>query len=325
MGRKKRSANAMNQQQAFPPPPGAGYPPNVYQQHVPMPPGYPGVPPPAFNPYGVPPPIPPPIPSQPNKKAKKIESFLVKKYRPSKHFRCIEAFQRYTKNHRMTDASFTQIDPPNRGATADKKHVYCTRIGGSDLSWGRGVTRDIAIDNACRAAFALVAAHGYTDFDTNEDCLTVEPMTLYQEAPVPVPLPPPPQGVGIPGVPPPMPPVAPPIPVAPALIPQAKVLSDTVAVASAVGGAVESFSVANDAKPAATAPVSLSLDGKRKEASSPSDFSKKIKGGLTLLYDAEKDGEILTMEMRRAKLNKYADSMKKWKETTVTTTAFATN
>jgi NADH dehydrogenase [ubiquinone] 1 alpha subcomplex assembly factor 6 len=281
------------------------------------------VPPPAFNPYGVPPPIPPPIPSQPNKKAKKIESFLVKKYRPSKHFRCIEAFQRYTKNHRMTDASFTQIDPPNRGATADKKHVYCTRIGGSDLSWGRGVTRDIAIDNACRAAFALVAAHGYTDFDTNEDCLTVEPMTLYQEAPVP--LPPPPQGVGIPGVPPPMPPVAPPVPVAPALIPQAKVLSDTVAVASAVGGAVESFSVANDAKPAATAPVSLSLDGKRKEASSPSDFSKKIKGGLTLLYDAEKDGEILTMEMRRAKLNKYADSMKKWKETTVTTTAFATN
>ena len=74
MGRKKRSANAMNQQQAFPPPPGTGYPPNVYQQHVPMP-GYPGVPPPAFNPYGMPPPpVPPPIPSQPNKKAKKTKS-----------------------------------------------------------------------------------------------------------------------------------------------------------------------------------------------------------------------------------------------------------
>lgn len=152
----------------------------------------------------------------------------------------------------------------------------------------------------------------------------LEPMTLYQEAPVPVPLPPPPQGVGIPGVPPPMPPVAPPVPVAPALIPQAKVLSDTVAVPSAVGGAVESF-VANDAKPAATAPISLSLDGKKNEAASPSDFSKKIKGGLTLLYDAEKDGEILTMEMRRAKLSKYADSMKKWKETNATTSTVATN
>eukprot|EP00557_Chaetoceros_sp_GSL56_P008687 CAMPEP_0176496526 /NCGR_PEP_ID=MMETSP0200_2-20121128/11239_1 /TAXON_ID=947934 /ORGANISM="Chaetoceros sp., Strain GSL56" /LENGTH=405 /DNA_ID=CAMNT_0017894481 /DNA_START=141 /DNA_END=1358 /DNA_ORIENTATION=- len=192
-----------------------GLPPPVMP--APVPPMIP--PPPAasssittYPPLPVPPPLAPPtssfaLPNEPARKKldtgaeKKLKSFLVKKYRPEKTFRCIEAFQRYTKTHRMTDATFQQISPPNRGATASAPIMFCARIGGSDLSWGRGKTQDIAIDNACRAAFALVAAHGYTDFDCNEDCLTQEPFELYfAEPPLPpkgpwngaAPVPPPP-------------------------------------------------------------------------------------------------------------------------------------
>lgn len=110
----------------------------------------------------------------------------------------------------MSDATYCQITPPNRGATAQCPSVFSIKIGGSDLSWGRGRNRDIAIDNACRAAFALVAAHGYTDFEVNDDCLTVEPTELYVEAGKGTS-----NGVGLPpvpvGVPPPLPP-GPPVP-----------------------------------------------------------------------------------------------------------------
>jgi len=296
----------------------------------------------------------------PTKKIK-LESFSVKKYRSNSHHRCIDAFQRYTKSHRMTDATFTQISPSNRGATASASIVFSARIGGSDLAWGRGKTRDVAIDNACRAAFALVAAHGYTDFTLNDDCLMTEPMELYVEnknagapplppppmnapplPPVPLPpgvgmgmaglgFPPPPIGLppGIPGMPPPLP-GAPPLPPSMlggagggvTLIPQAKVLSTQLAVASTVGAAASgsnngqgattgNATGATGSSTATTGTLSLSLDGKSNSkkllqtSGSSSSWKKKIKGGLVLFYDAEADGKVISMEERRATSDKY--------------------
>ena len=108
----------------------------------------------------------------------------MKKYRPIVSYRSIDAFARYTKSHRMSDAAYVRLSPAAGYGTPDRPYVVCARIGGQPLSWGRGRTRDSAIDCACRAAFALVAAHGYQDFEMDEDCLTTEP----------VPGPPPPPG-----------------------------------------------------------------------------------------------------------------------------------
>ena len=74
-------------------------------------------------------------------------------------------------------------------ATPDKPHVFSVRISGSDLSWGRGKTRDAAIDAAIRAAFVLVAAHGYNEFDVDEDCMTTEPVHVLIAPPPPPPPP----------------------------------------------------------------------------------------------------------------------------------------
>jgi hypothetical protein len=237
----------------------------------------------------------------------------------------------------MTDASFTQITPTNRGATLSCPIVFSCKIGGSDLSWGRGKTRDVAIDNACRAAFALVAAHGYTDFDCNEDCLTVEPMQLLVESSHnngmgEVPLPPPPLGGVLP--PPPMgmmrsvpPPPLPPQQLGVTLIPQGMSLSNQVAVPSVMKkdmsmGMSMGFSGAGTGEQSGggvrardAMPISLSLDksgdkrGKVDTTFKKTTFEKKIKGGLVLLYDPEADGDgvVVTMEMRRARLGKYRE------------------
>ncbi len=383
MGRKKRPAAAMAQQQqshhqynqyGMPPPHGQGMgmhmgmnmnmPPNVnmppmnmMSQHPPQPHGMMPMPPGApMPPMPVPPVAPPLPPNNPNSNADgksskkpKIESFSVKKYRPNSHFRCIEAFQRYTKSHRMTDATFTQLTPSNRGATASAPFVFAARIGGSDLAWGRGKNRDVAIDNACRAAFALVAAHGYTDFTVNDDCLTTEPMDLYIANQPPPPLPPAPTGgpplppVPMPGVPPPpvgmplppgVPPMpgAPPVPLPPAggvtLIPQAKVLSTELAVPSVLKSGQDGESSGTAGADITTshsvtgtgASLSLSLDvkanAKKKELaatmssmSSGTTWRKKIKGGLVLIYDAEAEGKVVSMEERRAMSAVYKNVM----------------
>ena len=60
------------------------------------------------------------------------------------------------------------------------------RIAGSFLSWGRGKTRDSAIDAAIRAAFALVAAHGYDDYTMTDDCFTEEPVDNFMGGMPPV-------------------------------------------------------------------------------------------------------------------------------------------
>mmetsp|Transcript_897 Transcript_897/g.2265 ORF Transcript_897/g.2265 Transcript_897/m.2265 type:complete len:334 (+) Transcript_897:371-1372(+) len=127
------------------------------------------------------------------------ESFLVKKYRPTKIYSSMEAFVKYTKSHRMLDASYVRW---KTGVTPEKPFVFSTRVGGVDLGWGRGKTREAAMDCACRAAFALVAAHGYNNFPLDEDCL--------MEAPRDPPPPPPPPPVNPPGIP-PLPPGLPPV------------------------------------------------------------------------------------------------------------------
>mmetsp|Transcript_5683 Transcript_5683/g.12905 ORF Transcript_5683/g.12905 Transcript_5683/m.12905 type:complete len:330 (+) Transcript_5683:146-1135(+) len=188
-------------------------------------------PPMAFDQYGRPmmPPPPMPMPQQDmNPVAKRSraadpaleegerQNYPVKKYRPDSYYRSIEAFQRYTKAHRMLDASYVRWT--QGGGTADKPNVFGIRIAGSFLSWGRGKTRDAAIDASIRAAFALVAAHGYDDFTLTEDCFMQEPFDA-PLAPMPPPPPPPPP---LPGGAPPLPPGFPPAPLPPGMPPMFK-------------------------------------------------------------------------------------------------------
>ena len=58
------------------------------------------------------------------------ESYLVKKYRPTKIYTAMEAFVKYTKSHRMLDAAYIRT---KIGVTADKPFVFSTRVGGVDL------------------------------------------------------------------------------------------------------------------------------------------------------------------------------------------------
>jgi len=231
------------------------------------------------------------------------ESYLVKKYRPDFCYRSIECFQRYTKSHRMTDATFMRL-PDNRGGTPEKPFVFCTRIGGSDLSWGRGKTRDAAIDAACRAAFALVAAHGYNDFEIDDDCMVSAPTA--SAPPPPPPPPPPPMPPLPPGMPPPVfgaPPPPPPLPPPPSssqqphLIPQPKQLSSDLAVASTTQAATN------------VKAVNISLGNASSTSSSKPSQKKQLKNGLTLIYNAQDDddggSEEISMEERRAMLPRY--------------------
>jgi NADH dehydrogenase [ubiquinone] 1 alpha subcomplex assembly factor 6 len=75
--------------------------------------------------------MPPPEPqieevtdAPPSKRARdnnEEESYLVKKYRPDSYYRSIEAFVKYTKSHRMFDASYVRWT--EGGETAEKPHV----------------------------------------------------------------------------------------------------------------------------------------------------------------------------------------------------------
>jgi len=261
------------------------------------------------------------------KRPKQVEErYLVKKYRPQQHLAAMEAFLKYTKQHRMTDAAYVRWW---KGMTPDKPFVFSTRVGGQDLGWGRGRTRESAMDAACRAAFSLVSAHGYNNFPVDDDCLTTEPMDVIQQAVVaappplpgmpPPPLPgyhggpsgvlPPPPPPGLP--PPPLPPNAavPPLPATMDLIPQAKALSDSVPVASSLTAlpttsqpTASSFTKA--APPAAS--ISLSLS-----SSSTTTKKKLLKGGLTLVFDANEGQNEMCMEERRALLDRYQKMLHK--------------
>jgi len=215
------------------------------------------------------------------------ESYLVKKYRPTKIYAAMEAFVKYTKSHRMLDASYVRW---KTGVTSEKPFVFSTRVGGVDLGWGRGKTREAAMDCACRAAFALVAAHGYNNFPLDEDCLMqapadplpppppppVNPPGMHQHPPLPPGLPPGsmghhgmpqhhmpplpnglpplPHGLPPPGLPPPPPGHPPPLPSAD-LIPQAKMVSNAAPTASSLSSTLGAN--ASSVLPAPTTQMSL--------------------------------------------------------------------
>lgn len=244
----------------------------------------------------------------------------------------------------MTDAAFTLLQPPGRGATPSSPIVFSIIINGQSLSWGRGKNKDVAIDNACKAAFALVAAHGY-DYELNEDCLTSEPMEILNLAPPPPPPPPPlptnlppPPSMGGPPLPPGLPPPppmgsAPPLPPSAAvLIPQPKAMASTLASASSVGNnntlLPPSINSTNTNVTSSTTSISATTIGTEQRPQQPLSISsstlsqvfkkKKIKDGLTLVYDAEQieesaNGEkviiVRSMEERRSVCARYSKVM----------------
>ncbi|KAL3924762.1 MAG: hypothetical protein SGILL_000844 [Bacillariaceae sp.] len=274
------------------------------------------------------------------------EKYLVKKYRPDKIYTAMDAFVKYTKSHRMLDASYIRF---KTGVTPEKPFVFSTRVGGQDLGWGRGKTREAAMDAACRAAFALVAAHGYNNFPVDDDCMTEPPR---DPLPPPPPPPPPPSGMmgypgglpppphmmppgapGMPPLPPGLPPGLPPPPGAhlqppppqPAsnlmmdLIPQAKMVSEAAPEASSLsmsGGTAINSSLSGVAMaPAVAAPSFVPTESPANASAAGSSDAgdataapkpkKKLKGGLTLVYDGGEDDDEMTMEEARALLPRY--------------------
>lgn len=272
------------------------------------------------------------------KKAKKetAESFLVKKYRADRMYPAMEAFVKYTKSHRMLDASYVRW---TIGVTTEKPFVFSTRVGGVDLGWGKGKTRDLAIDHACRAAFALVAAHGYNSFDLNDDCLLQAPVDLPPPPPPPLPgqmmpgmpmppgvpplpghppgLPPLPGTIGHPPFPthglpppptgmPPLPPGAPPSLPSADLIPQAQIVPESAPTAT-------SLSTGNTGPASDRSMGNLSLSLNQPPSSSGSVKTKtKLKGGMTLVYDPEGEGmNEMSMEEMRAALPRYQKMLRR--------------
>ena len=271
------------------------------------------------------------------------ESFLVKKYRPAKIYAAMEAFVKYTKSHRMLDASYVRW---NRGESTEKPFVFSTRVGGVDLGWGRGKTREAAMDCACRAAFALVAAHGYNNFPLDDDCLMQPPVDLPPPPPPPVPPPPgvvpgiplgyggvmpppgdavnlPPPPVGMPplppGLPPGLPPTGPPPSALPSadLIPQAQIISTSAPTASSLAGVTSLTGTTSPmAVPSEAPTVAIPLVGQVDTSGSTPKAKKKLKGGLTLIYDPEGEGsEELSMEEMRASLPRYQKLLRMTVET----------
>ncbi|GMI18431.1 hypothetical protein TrLO_g5273 [Triparma laevis f. longispina] len=157
--------------------------------------------------------IPPPPPPPPTGGEK--TSFEVKKYRyDASAFRSISDFINYVKNQRMaTDAAF-QIAGPH-GAVAHKTEVWACTLSNEPIGYGRGKSRDHAINNACISSMQILRSPGWQDIVLNDDCCTQQggfsaPVMNAFAPPPPMGMPPPMMG-GIPppfamigGVPPPM-------------------------------------------------------------------------------------------------------------------------
>jgi hypothetical protein len=252
---------------------------------------------------------------------------LVKKYRPDKLYNAMDAFVKYTKSHRMLDAAYIRL---NTGVTPEKPFVFSTRVGGVDLGWGRGKTREAAMDSAAKAAFALVGAHGYKNFTLDDDCLLEAPLDLPPPPPPPMapplpggmppgfPPPPPPGGMQLPpfppgGFPPPPPHGLPPPPLPPGglppppppmasadLIPQPKMVPNHAPVASslsnhnhnAVSSAAAQSSESQSHHQPAASTVSLNFNREASAAAAAASRPKRsqLKGGLTLIFDPGMDG-----------------------------------
>lgn len=239
------------------------------------------------------------------------ESYLVKKYRADKIYPSMEAFVRYTKAHRMLDASYIRWGP---GSTQEKPFVFSVRVGGTDLGWGRGTTREAAMDCACRAAFALVNAHGYKNFTIDEDCLAQAPIDMMPPPPPPPPplpgmggIPPPPPVGGV-LVPPPLPPGAPPVPPPP---PPPAVAQDIIPQPNLPQHAPTATSVNPTAGSAPVLQQPIALTTAAQASSKPlTPQRRKLKSGLTLIFDSGTDDkQELSMEEMRASLPRYKKMM----------------
>ena len=199
--------------------------------------------------------------------------------------------------------------------------------------WGRGKNREAAMDCACRAAFALVAAHGYNNFPLDEDCLMQAPSDPLPPPPPPLPpnlhpplppgLPPyghphhlPPLPNGMPPLPPPPPATLPP---SADLIPQARMISDAAPTASSLSSTLGSSSTSevggistSDGKSNPVVPtISMSLNSANQGLSSELNTrngkaKRKLKGGLSLVYGVDGEGfDEISMEETRALLPRY--------------------
>mmetsp|Transcript_12555 Transcript_12555/g.18845 ORF Transcript_12555/g.18845 Transcript_12555/m.18845 type:complete len:273 (-) Transcript_12555:3608-4426(-) len=239
------------------------------------------------------------------------QSFPVKKYRPDSFFKSMDMFVRYTKAHKMTDALYVSH---SESGDADKPHCFKVVVGSHTLGYGRGKTRDQAIDNAIRATFFLVQAHGY-DLDMNEDSLTKEPekkQTLIAIPPPPPPTMPPPPPLP-PGLPPPLPPGLPPPPpgsaaflpppgmppppmslAQPEAIPQPKQMSSELATPSAIAQANSNVNGGHGKQPAVQLIVASA------SISKPPSSAKT--SGSNLVFSGDDDE---CMEEKRARLPRY--------------------
>jgi hypothetical protein len=237
-------------------------------------------------------------------KQETAEVFKVKTYRAEKNYASMEAFVRYTKAHRMLDASYVRW---NTGVTPEKPFVFSTRVGGTDLGWGRGKSREAAMDCAVRAAFALVNAHGYKNFVLDDDCLMQAPQDAIPPPPPPPPLPPPlpPHLQGM--IPPPPPRYVPAPQIVADMIPQPK-LAQHVPVASALMTQAYQHQVGLEAvAPMVTpAPISLSFNKQPSSNATSATSLKSLKGGLTLVFDPQSEGpDEMSMEELRASHPRY--------------------
>jgi len=98
---------------------------------------------------GIPPPPPPPAVDEP-------DTYLCKKYRYQQgEYRYITEFINYLKQHRMLEATFNR-DPAGQGAAGHKKEVWYCCVSGTPLGYGRGSSRDKAIECACKASFHVL-------------------------------------------------------------------------------------------------------------------------------------------------------------------------
>lgn len=222
------------------------------------------------------------------------ETYAVKKYRAERIYPSMEAFVKYTKAHRMLDAAYVRW---SSGVTPEKPFVFSTRVGGTDLGWGRGKTREAAMDCACRAAFALVNAHGYKNFVLDDDCLTEAPVNVL---PPPPPPPPPPLPLGMPlppfpghHVPGQLPPMLPP----PVALPPPPPIADIIPQPQLQLQATVPTSVLAEQPP-------MTMHLKTIVPIKPQ--RQQIKGGLTLVFSPITDDENeMSMEEMRAQLPRY--------------------
>lgn len=256
------------------------------------------------------------------------EVYKVKTYRAEKNYASMEAFVRYTKAHRMLDASYVRW---NTGVTPEKPFVFSTRVGGTDLGWGRGKSREAAMDCAVRAAFSLVNAHGYKNFVLDDDCLMQPPQDAAPPPPPPLPPPPPPpfsphlMGLMPPGTfppPPPPPGYIPPPPIATDVIPQPK-LSQYAPVASALMTQAQQHPTSSDTSIplVSPAPIIMSFNKQQSGAAVTAATSlKTLKGGLTLVFDPQSEGpDEMSMEELRLAQPRYQNMISRSMNETIST------